>query len=32
MGIIELELTVVAWRKGWRALALVPVAVCFVEP
>jgi hypothetical protein len=25
--ILELVLTVVAWRKGWRALALLPLAI-----
>ena len=25
--ILEVVLTVVAWRKGWRALALLPLAV-----
>ena len=28
--IIELILTIVAWRKGWGPLALIPVAVGFV--
>ena len=30
MLIIELWLTVAAWRKGWRGYALLPVAFAFV--
>lgn len=30
MGIIELVLTVIAWRKGWGAIALLPTAVALV--
>lgn len=26
--IIEIMLTVTAWRRGWKALALLPVAIC----
>jgi hypothetical protein len=29
MIIIEIILTIVAWRKGWRWLALIPVSVAF---
>jgi hypothetical protein len=29
MLIIEIVLTVLAWRKGWYAFALLPVAACF---
>lgn len=27
--IIEIMLTVAAWKKGWRGWALLPVAICF---
>lgn len=27
--IVEIMLTVAAWKKGWRGWALLPVAVCF---
>ncbi len=30
MGIIEIILTVVAWRKGWHVIALLPVVVALV--
>ncbi len=28
MGLIEVILTVVAWKRGWRWLALLPFVVC----
>jgi hypothetical protein len=27
--ILEIVLTVSAWRNGWKALALLPLGVCF---
>jgi uncharacterized membrane protein YfcA len=28
--IVEIILTVAAWRRGWRARALLPIAVCLL--
>lgn len=28
--ILEIVLTIVAWKKGWRWLALLPVCICLV--
>ena len=27
---LEIILTIVAWNRGWKALALIPAAVIFV--
>ncbi len=29
MGIIEIALTVWAWKRGWKAWALLPIAITF---
>jgi hypothetical protein len=31
MSLLEVWLTVVAWRKGWRARALVPLAATVIS-
>jgi len=30
LTIVEIILTVVAWRRGWKAWALLPLGVCFI--
>jgi len=30
MGIIEIILTIVAWRKGWKWYSLIPISVAFI--
>ena len=30
MGILEIILTVIAWRKGWKWLSIIPLCTAFV--
>jgi hypothetical protein len=30
MGVLEIALTIAAWQRGWRALALIPGMVAFL--
>jgi len=30
MGIIEIILTILVWRKGWKWYALIPITVAFI--
>lgn len=30
MGILEIILAVFAWRKGWKWMSLIPIAIAFV--